>query len=76
MTESKKLTLSVDSMDAYMTLFGFNDQNVALIVQECSVCIALRGAELVITGEAADTELAASVIAKLMEMIESRKNDK
>ena len=69
MTQTRKLLLSVDSMEAYMTLFGFNDQNVALIEQECSVTIALRGAELAITGEEADTELAASVIAKLMDMI-------
>ncbi|MBQ8556229.1 MAG: PhoH family protein [Clostridia bacterium] len=66
---TKKLMLSVDSMDAYMSLFGFNDQNVALIEQECGVTIALRGAELTITGEERDTELAASVIAKLVDMI-------
>lgn len=69
MTQVKKLMLSVDSMDAYMSLFGLNDQNVALIEQECGVTIALRGAELVLTGEAQDTELAASVIEKLVEMI-------
>ena len=69
MTQVKKLMLSVDSMDAYMSLFGLNDQNVALIEQECGVTIALRGAELAITGEEKDTELAASVIEKLVEMI-------
>ncbi len=69
MTHTRKMLLSVDSMEAYMTLFGFNDQNVALIEQECSVTIALRGAELAITGEEDDTGLAAGVIEKLMEMI-------
>ena len=69
LTQAKKMLLSVDSMDAYMSLFGFNDQNVALIEQECGVTIALRGAELTITGEADDTELAASVIEKLVDMI-------
>ena len=69
LTQVKKLLLSVDSMDAYMSLFGLNDQNVALIEQECGVTIALRGAELAITGEENDTELAASVIEKLVEMI-------
>lgn len=73
MTQVKKLLLSVDSMDAYMSLFGMNDQNVALIEQECGVTIALRGAELAISGQEQDTELAASVIAKLMEMI--RRNE-
>lgn len=69
MAQVKKLLLSVDSMDAYMSLFGLNDQHVALIEQECGVTIALRGAELAITGEADDCELAASVIEKLIEMI-------
>ncbi len=52
-----------------MTLFGMNDQNVALIEQECSVTIALRGAELLISGQEADVALAESVIVKLMDMI-------
>ena len=69
MTKTLKLTLSVESMDAYMSLFGLNDQNVALLEQECGVTIALRGAELTITGEEADTQLAAGVIGKLVEMI-------
>lgn len=69
MTHTKKMLLSVDSMDAYMTLFGFNDQHIALIEQECSVSIALRGAELALSGEEADVELAFSVIAKLLDMI-------
>lgn len=62
--------MSADTMETYMTLFGMNDQNVALIEQECSVTIALRGAELLISGKEADAELAESVILKLMEMIE------
>ena len=69
MVQVKKLLLSVDSMDAYMSLFGLNDQNVALIEQECGVTIALRGAELAISGQTEDCELAASVIEKLIDMI-------
>ena len=68
MIQTQKLMLSVDSMDAYMSLFGLNDQNVALIEQECGVSIALRGAELTTTGEAQDTQLAAHVIEKLADM--------
>ncbi len=56
-------------METYMALFGMNDQNVALIEQECSVTVALRGSDLLITGEAEDAALAESVIVKLMEMI-------
>ena len=69
MVQVKKLLLSVDSMDAYMSLFGLNDQNVALMEQECGVTIALRGAELAISGQTEDCELAASVIEKLIDMI-------
>lgn len=69
LTQTKKMLLSVDSMDAYMTLFGFNDQHVALIEQECSVSVALRGAELAVNGEESDVELAFSVIEKLLDMI-------
>ncbi len=69
LTETRKISLSEDTMETYMALFGMNDQNVALIEQECSVTIALRGSELLITGEAADAELAESVVVKLMEMI-------
>jgi len=69
LTHTRKLLLSVDSMDAYMTLFGFNDQHVALIEQECSVSVGLRGAELCVVGEEPDVELAVSVIEKLLDMI-------
>ena len=56
-------------MDAYMSLFGLNDQNVALVEQECGVTVSLRGSELFLTGEAEDAGLAESVILKLLEMI-------
>ncbi|MDR3931516.1 MAG: PhoH family protein [Clostridia bacterium] len=56
-------------MDAYMALFGLNDQNVALVEQECGVTVSLRGSELFLTGEAEDAGLAESVILKLLEMI-------
>ncbi len=69
LTQLRKLTLSVDSMDAYMSLFGLNDQNVSLIEQECGVTIGLHGDVLTIGGDPADTELAESVILKLVDMI-------
>ena len=43
MTETRKIPLTLDSMDAYMSLFGLNDQNVALVEQECGVAVSLRG---------------------------------
>lgn len=69
MTETRKIPLTLDSMDAYMSLFGLNDQNVALVEQECGVTVSLRGSELFLTGEAEDAALAESVILKLLEMI-------
>ena len=69
MTETRKIPLMLDSMDAYMSLFGLNDQNVALVEQECGVAVSLRGSELLLTGEAEDAGLAESVILKLLEMI-------
>ena len=69
MTETRKIPLTLDSMDAYMSLFGLNDQNVALVEQECGVAVSLRGSELFLTGEAEDAALAESVILKLLEMI-------
>ena len=69
LTETRKIPLTLDSMDAYMALFGLNDQNVALVEQECAVAVSLRGSELLLTGEAEDAGLAESVILKLLEMI-------
>lgn len=69
LTETRKIPLTLDSMDAYMALFGLNDQNVALVEQECGVTVSLRGSELFLTGEAEDAGLAESVILKLLEMI-------
>lgn len=69
MTETRKIPLTLDSMDAYMSLFGLNDQNVALVEQECGVTVSLRGSELFLAGEAEDAGLAESVILKLLEMI-------
>ena len=69
MTETRKIPLTLDSMDAYMSLFGLNDQNVALVEQECAVSVSLRGSALFLTGEAEDAGLAESVILKLLEMI-------
>lgn len=69
LTETRKIPLTLDSMDVYMSLFGLNDQNVALVEQECGVAVSLRGSELFLTGEAEDAALAESVILKLLEMI-------
>ena len=66
MTQAKQMTLSMESMDAYMSLFGLNDQNVAVVEQECNVHVALRGNELIVSGDAENVELAVAVMEKLI----------
>ena len=69
MPEETDIELSADSMDAYVSLFGLNDQNIALIEQECNVSVALRNNHLVISGSDQDKQLAQKVIMLLLEMI-------
>ena len=69
LTEDLELELSADSMDAYVSLFGLNDQNIALIEQECNVSVALRHNRLVVSGAEQDRLLAQNVILLLLGMI-------
>ena len=62
----------MESMDAYMSLFGLNDQNVVVVEQECNVHVALRGNELIVSGDAENVELAVAVMEKLVEMLRRR----
>lgn len=50
MAEDLSMELSPGSLDAYISLFGLNDRNVALIEQECGVSVSLRKNHLVISG--------------------------
>ena len=74
MPEDTEIELSADSMDAYVSLFGLNDRNIALIEQECGVSVALRHNRLVITGAENDQKLARQVILLLLEMIRRNEN--
>lgn len=69
MTETREMILTADTMDAYITLFGLNDQNIAMIEQECSVSIALRGNRLVIQGEEEHLSVAEKALHILFDMI-------
>ena len=69
MSPTRQMLLSVESMDAYLSLFGLNDQNAALIQEETGAVLALRGTELCITGEEGQIQLAQAVIEKLLEML-------
>lgn len=69
LAEDLSMELSADSLDAYISLFGLNDRNVALIEQECGVSVALRSNRLVITGPEENARLAGDVIRHLLELI-------
>ena len=69
MATTRQLMLSVDTMDDYMTLFGMNDQNIALIEQETGAAISLRGTELCLSGDDNQVLSAQAVIEKLLEMM-------
>ena len=73
MPEATELELTAESMDAYVSLFGMNDRNIALIEQECCVSVSLRRNHLVITGEDRNNQVAREVILLLLEMI--RRNE-
>jgi len=57
-------------MDTYVSLFGMNDQNIALIEQECNVSVALRGNRLTIQGDENHLNLAEKTIHTLFSMIQ------
>ena len=63
------MILTADSMDAYIALFGLNDQNIAMLEQECSVGIALRGNRLVIQGEGDHLSVAEKALRILFDLI-------
>ena len=69
MTETREIILTADTMDAYIALFGLNDQNIAMLEQECSVNISLRGNHLEIQGEEAYLEIAEKTLKILFDMI-------
>ena len=63
------MLLSLENMESYLSLFGMNDRNMAVLEQELNVMITLRGQELLLQGEAADRQLAEQVIEKLIELL-------
>lgn len=72
LTKGVSVDLSTQNMEAYVTLFGLNDQNISLIEQECNVSIALRGSSLVISGEDEDTKMAMQTIRILLDMVQEK----
>ena len=69
LTETHELVLTADTMDAYIALFGLNDQNISVLEQECSVQISLRGSRLQIRGDDEHLQLAEETLRILFDMI-------
>jgi len=66
---NQELDLSAQSLEAYLTLFGMNDQNITLIEQECRVGITLHGNSIHFSGEEEDASVARETIRILLNMI-------
>ena len=70
----RQFQLSIDSVEAYISLFGLNDQNLKIIEQECSVTLNLQGNALRISGEEQDIQLAFQTVQMLLQMIEKQQS--
>lgn len=65
----KQMQLSIESMEDYISLFGVGDENVNILKQETGANIAMRGDDLVFSGDEAQVDLAVSVAEKLLDML-------
>ncbi len=63
------LQLLLESMEAYLSLFGMNDRNMTALEQELDVMVSLHGQEIQIQGDRENAALAEQVIQKLIEML-------
>lgn len=68
MTAIAQERVVLDSMDAYLSLFGANERNLPMIENELDVKLALRGSELFIAGADKAAAMAGAVVKKLMEL--------
>ncbi|HPS82610.1 MAG TPA: PhoH family protein, partial [Candidatus Limiplasma sp.] len=68
MAEETLATLSLESMDSYLSLFGANERNVPILENELGVTVALRGSELRIGGAAENVQMATDVVTKLFSL--------
>ncbi len=69
MAETHEIFLNADTMDAYVALFGLNDQNVSVLSHECSVHITMRDSRVLVQGEHDAVILATKTINILFNMI-------
>ncbi len=68
MTVVPQARIALDSMESYLTIFGANEKNLPLIEDELQVSIALRGDEMIISGDAENAAMAQAVVEKLFSL--------
>ena len=69
MSETRTLSLPIDREELVISLFGMNDQNAALLEQECNVSLSIRQGHLVIQGDPSALTLAEQVITQLSDAL-------
>ena len=63
------MRLTLENMESYLSLFGMNDRNMAVLEQELNVAVFLRDQELMIQGAAEDREMAEQIILRLIALL-------
>ena len=63
------MRLTLENMESYLSLFGMNDRNMAVLEQELDVAVFLRDQELMIQGAAEDREMAEQIILRLIALL-------
>ena len=69
MPVNHKMDFSSQTLDACVSLFGMNDQNISLIEEECGVSISLHENAMLITGEEEDVAAAETSVRILLNML-------
>ena len=68
-TTTYKTTITIDSPDAFINLFGLRDENVDLIKHELGVEIFTHGHEITISGKREQAELCREVLERLQQIV-------
>ncbi len=65
------MSMSLDTFDSCVALFGLNDQNIRTLEEELVVSVFLRDGELQIIGDNEKIKTAEQVIAEMLRLIEA-----
>ncbi len=70
MSETRTLSLPIEREELVISLFGMNDQNAALLEQECGVTLSMRQGTLMLQGDPQSLTLAEQVIDQLTQALQ------